>query len=276
MKLKSWSGIPVICLCVFGLIALSSSAADQDASVSESQAEAREILMDMGKFLSQSQRFCVNIRSGYDAIQESGQKVEFGAKRKVIVSRPDRLRIEVEKSNGDRNLSLIDAKNITVSSITQNVYAQAPSPGDLDASIKYLVNDLNMRLPLAMLLLSQLPAELERRVLDIDYVEETNILGTPAHHLAGRTESVDFQIWIKDGAQALPLRIVLTYKNEDGQPQFWAQFTDWNLSPEIADSIFAFIPPDGAKKINFLAKLNELGIKAKKPTEPATPAGEQP
>ena len=268
--------MPVICLCVFGLIALSSPAADQDASVSASQAEAREILMDMGKFLSQAQRFSVNMHSSYDVVQESGQKIEFNDSRKVLVSRPDHLRINVEKSNGNRNLALIDGKNITVSSITQNVYAQTPSPGDLDASIKYLVNDLNMRLPLAMLLLSQLPAELERRVLDIDYVEETNILGTPAHHLAGRTESVDFQIWIKDAEQSLPLRIVLTYKNEDGQPQFWAQFSDWNLSPEITDSLFTFTPPDDAKKINFLAKLNELGIKAEKPIEPATPSGEQP
>src|SRR3989304_3930482 len=220
MKITRWAGMPVICLCVFGLIAVSSPAADQDTSVSESQAEAREILMDMGKFLSQAQRFSVNMYSGYDVVQASGEKIEFNANRKLIVSRPDHLRIDVEKSDGSRNLTLIDGKNITVSSSTQNVYSQTPSPGDLDASIKYLLNDLNMRLPLAMLLLSQLPAALAQRLQGIDYVEETSILGVPAHHLAGRTETVDFQVWVMDDAKPLPLRIVLTYKHEEGQPQF--------------------------------------------------------
>ena len=278
MKIETCSVFPVICLCVISLITPCSFAADQDEGLSDSQAEAREILMDMGKFLSQTQRFSVNIRNGYDVVQESGQKIEFNDKRKVIVSRPDHLRIDVEKSNGNRNLSLIDGKNITVFSITENVYAQAPSPGDLDAAIEYLLKDLHMRLPLAMLLITQLPAELEHRVKNIDYVEETNIFGVPAHHLAGRTETVDFQIWIKNDCNPLPLRIVLTYKNADGQPQFWAQFSDWNLSPEITDSLFTFTPPEGAKKINFLARLNEMGIKAKEPTAPTEEqsAGEQP
>ncbi|MBL0010552.1 MAG: DUF2092 domain-containing protein [Nitrosomonas sp.] len=29
--------------------------------------------------------------------------------------------------------------------------------------------------------------------------------GVPAHHLAGRTETVDYQIWIPDGAKPLLL-----------------------------------------------------------------------
>ena len=45
-----------------------------------------------------------------------------------------------------------------------------------------------MRLPLAVLLLSRAPAELEARVTSIDYVEKMNFDGTPAHHLAARVE----------------------------------------------------------------------------------------
>jgi Predicted periplasmic protein (DUF2092) len=42
---------------------------------------------------------------------------------------------------------------------------------------------------------------------------------------------VDFQLWIADGDQPLPLRAVLTYRREAGQPQFRAQFSDWNFEP---------------------------------------------
>ena len=168
-------------------------------AVAEPQADAEAILMGMAKFLSQAPRFTVSIRGGYDVVQASGQKIEFGYLRKVTVSRPDRLRIEVEQSDGDKKLALFDGKEITVFSTPRNVYAKAPKPGSLDEAITYFIKDLHMRLPLAMLLVRQLPAELDRRTQSLDYVERTNILGVPSHHLAGRTDTVDFQVWVAEG-----------------------------------------------------------------------------
>jgi hypothetical protein len=34
---------------------------------------------------------------GFDAVQDSGQKIEFGETRKVVLRRPDRLRIDATK-----------------------------------------------------------------------------------------------------------------------------------------------------------------------------------
>ena len=39
------------------------------------------ILMGLAEFLSRSQRFNLNVRSSYDAVQPSGQKIEFGDSR---------------------------------------------------------------------------------------------------------------------------------------------------------------------------------------------------
>jgi hypothetical protein len=66
---------------------------------------------------------------------------------------------------------------------------------------------------------------------------------------------VNFQIWIADGDQPLPQRLVLTYPKASGQPQFRAQFIGWNLAPEVPDSLFAFAPPAGANRIPFAAAL---------------------
>jgi hypothetical protein len=232
-------------------------------AAAEPEADAEAILMGMAKFLSQAQHFMVNIRGGYDAVQASGQKLEFGYIRKITVSRPDRLRIEVEQSDGDKNLVLFDGKEITVFSTPRNVYAKAPKPGSLDEAITYFIKGLHMRLPLAMLFVSRLPAELDRRTQSLDYVEKTNVLGVPSHHLAGRMDTVDFQVWVAEGDQPLPLRVVLTYKDAEGEPQFRAQFSDWNLSPEITDSMFAFTPPEGAEKIAFLPQLRAVAAPRK-------------
>ena len=57
-------------------------------AAAEPRADAEAILMGMAKFLSQAQRFTVSIRGGYDAVQASGEKIEFGYLRKVTLADP--------------------------------------------------------------------------------------------------------------------------------------------------------------------------------------------
>jgi hypothetical protein len=247
--------------------------ASPTVAVAETERDAKKILRSMAEFMAKSPRFSVNLSSSYEVLQESGQKIEFGESRKITVSRPNGLRVEVEHSDGDKHLVLYDGKQITTFSPAQNVYAQVSKPGGIDEAITYFLRDLRMRLPLAALLLSRLPAELERRTQALDYVEKNVIDGTPVHHLAARTETVDYQVWIPAGVQPLPLRVVLTYKNAEGQPSFRAQFTDWNLAPEIQDNQFAFTPPEGARKIAFLAQLPQIALES--PTKPGQTGGQK-
>ena len=232
----------------------------ENAQLSEEDAAAKDMLMQMAEFLSKTPQFSVNLKTRYDVLQESGQMIEFGESRKIIVSRPDGLRVEVEQSDGEQHLFQYDGKEITVSSPTQNVYAQASKPGGIDEAVMYFLRDLGMRLPLAMLVTSRLPAEINRRTQSLNYVEKTVIDGIPVHHLAARTETVDYQAWIPEGDQPLPLRIVLTYKNAEGHPAFRAQFSDWNLTPEVKDSLFAFTPSEEIQKIPFLAELPKIAL----------------
>jgi len=224
----------------------------------EPQPDARAIMMQMAEFLSKAQHMSVTVHGAYDALQPEGDKVEWNEVRTVTLSRPDHLRIDSERSDGARSLVLFDGKQITTFDESGQVYAQAAQPGGVDETVVHFVRDLGMRLPLAVLLLGNLPAELQQRVQSVDYVEKTATLGIPAHHLVGRTGTVDFQLWIADGNQPLPVRAVLTYRNDPGQPQFRAEFSDWNLAREPTDSTFTFVPPTGANKIPFAAALAQI------------------
>jgi len=224
-------------------------------AVTESQARAREILARMAQFLAKSQRFSVQMHAGYDAVQPSGQKIEFTETRNVTVSRPNRLRVEGSDSDGVKVITVFTGKEMVLIDHGAGVYVTAPQPGGLDDTVKYFVGELGMRLPLAVLLLSSLPQELQARVESIDYVERTSLHGAPAHHLAARTDSVDFQVWVSDGDKPLPQRVVITYRNADGQPQFRAQLTGWNLSPVVDDATFSAAPPQKAQKIAFAAQV---------------------
>lgn len=228
------------------------------AALTESQQRAREILMQMATFLGGAPRFSVDVASNYDVVQASGQKIEFGEKRSLLVSRPDRLRVETERSDGTRTSALFTGSELVLVDASHKVYASEAQPGDIDQSILHFVSDLGMRFPLAAMLMRRLPLEFERRVRSIDYVERTAIFGTAAHHLAARGDTVDFQVWVRDGPQPLPMRVVLTYREEPGQPEFRAQFSDWNLAPPVTAASFQPQIPAGATKILFAAQLAAL------------------
>ena len=72
-----------------------------------------------------------------------------------------------------------------------------------------------------------------------------------AHHLAVTKKNVDYQIWIQDGPQPLPLRYVVTGKDMRGSPQFTIELRNWQPNAPVPDDSFAFTPPAGAKKVAF-------------------------
>ena len=255
-----WTTVALLAV-VLGLGATPALAAGDApaATAAEQDPEARAILMTMANFLAKAPAFSVTIRNGYDAIQADGQRIEFGGKCRILLQRPDRLRVETERSDGDQGLVVFDGKGITAFKTEDNVFARVEKPGTVDNALIYLVKDLQMTLPMARMFLSDFPQSLEKLVTAISYVEENDLFDVPTDHLAARSAEVDMQIWIAQGEQPLPRRIILTYKNAPGQPQFRADLSDWELSPKVVADSFTFTPPAGAEQVPFLAPVRQKG-----------------
>jgi hypothetical protein len=217
--------------------------------------DGKALLMEMAGKLAQAQQFSVTMHMSYDAVQDSGQKIEFSELRKVIIQRPNNLRVDAQQSDGDQSCLIFDGKTITLFSKKENVYSRTSHPGDVDAAIRYAGGQMGIRIPLARILVTDLPQELKKMVTRVEYVEK-NTLGAPLDHIAVRSKKVDLQVWIAE--DKLPRRIILTYKNAPGQPQFRAEFTDWNLTPKIPAETFKFTPPQGAEKIPTLLPQSQL------------------
>ena len=217
--------------------------------------DGRALFMEMAETLARAQQFSVTMQMRYDAVQDSGQKIEFSELRKVIIQRPNNLRVDARQSDGDQNGLLFDGKTITLFSKTENVYSRTRHPGNVDDAIRYAGGEMGIRIPLARMLVTNLPQELEKMVTKVEYVEK-DTLKEPLDHIAVRSQKVDLQAWI--AADKLPRRIILTYKNAPGQPQFRAEFTDWNLTPKIPTEAFRFTPPKGAEKIPTLLPQSQL------------------
>ena len=72
-------------------------------------------------------------------MQDSGQKIEFGETRQIVLRRPDHLRIDATKRDGSKSVFLFDGKDITVVHPQENVYATVAKPGSVDEAMTYFV-----------------------------------------------------------------------------------------------------------------------------------------
>jgi hypothetical protein len=82
------------------------------------------------------------------------------------------------------------------------------------------------------------------------YLGLHQVNGVKCHHLAFRQDVIDWQIWIEDSDHPVPRKVVITYKEQPGHPQFTAILDKWELSASAPDSAFEFSPPAGAKRID--------------------------
>ena len=211
----------------------------------------------MTNYLASAQRFQTTVRMGFDVLQESGQKIEFNERHRVTIARPDRLRADILKSNGEEGMILFDGQKVTAYNHTLNVFAQSEKAGSIDEVLDYFLYDLDMRLPLALMFMSDFPAQMKARLAQLDFVEVSAVTDVPCVHLAGRTDEIDFEVWIPEMGAPLPVRLTITYRDEKGQPKFWADFENWNLRPAISDADFAFTPPAEAERIPFLVEIDK-------------------
>jgi hypothetical protein len=236
------------------------TAAAPATTSAEQDPEAKAILMKMAEFIAKAPTFSVTLNSNYDSIQEDGQYIEFGEKRNILLQRPDRMRVETQRSDGERGLLLFNGKEITAFKANDNVYARVEKPGSVDDALVYLVRDLQLVLPLARMLHTGFAQQMEKKKLTaIRYVEENTLFDVVTDHLAIRLEGVDMQLWVAQGDEPLPRRVVLTYNNAPGQPQFRGDFFDWSLTPKVTAGSFAFTPPADAEQIPVITRVHNKG-----------------
>jgi hypothetical protein len=240
------------------------------AAPPEVEPEVVEQVRRAAAVLAGATKISLRAESGFDVVQRSGEKIEFGATRRILVRRPDHFFVDAEQRDGSQKRLFFDGHTLSFFDVGAEAYATAPKTGDIDAAIDYLVDELATPVPLSDLLRSDLPERVTSGLLAARLAGEETLAGVPCDHLWLKKPSVDVQLWIERGERPLFRRMVITYRDAPGQPQFWANLSEWSFAPDVSDARFAFRPPKGAEKIPFAPRSTV-------PSAPAKPTtGEQP
>jgi hypothetical protein len=233
-------------------LALPAAAAETEIPAPAVDPEAVAILERAAERLAGAGRVRLRMRTLYDVVQDSGQKLQFGTWDEVTIRRPDRAAATFRRDDGRVRRLWYDGVTLTMYDATENVYGQLPVPETLDEMLDFIEIDIGAPLPLADLFYSDL-SHLGDGASEGSYVGLSLVDEHECDHLAFRGETVDWQVWI-DRETPLFRKVVITYKEIPGTPQFGAFFAEWDFSPEVSDDDFAFTRPDGAERIPTLAR----------------------
>ena len=80
-----------------------------------------------------------------------------------------------------------------------------------------------------------------------------------ANSLAFRKDDVDFQIWVAQGDQPYPCRLVIASSQIHGGPEYSVQIRDWKTGDGVVLDDFGFKKPPDAESIDVKDLKGKLG-----------------
>jgi hypothetical protein len=225
--------------------------ADTTPASTVETAAAISSLERMSVFLASRKAFRFHAEVQYDAVQESGQRIEFGQSREIVVRRPDRLRIDSVDWDGNREIIDYDGRAVWIASPSRRAYSRMDQTGPIEQLLERLASEYDAPTPLAELIGPDLSERISPSIEWGGRVGLVRLDGRLCEQLAFRAKTLDFQLFIEQGDAPLPRRLVIDYREEPGRPQFRASLVDWNLDPELPDAYFRVTPPIGAQRVPF-------------------------
>jgi hypothetical protein len=252
MKTGSWDGLALRATAAAALVGLSAGSA-----VAATNPDADEILQAMSKYLAGTKAFSVSAVIGNEVVTVDGQKLQFIASATAQIERPSHAYIARRGRFADAEI-FYDGKTLTLYGKSANAYAQKDVAGTFDSALNALERGLGINLPGGDLLIADPYATLASNVTSSGYYGIESVAGVKCHHLAFRTPQVDWQLWVKEGNEPLPMKYVITTKWTTAAPQYSVQFSDWNTRPVIAPGRFTFVAPKDAVRLTDVA-VDDMG-----------------
>jgi hypothetical protein len=211
--------------------------------------DARDALARMGKTLSAKQ-FSFQARTLRPYAGPNGELLHIAHTARIIFSRPDRLSVTVTGDDGSVKV-LYDGKTLVLYAVEAKQYVSLPVTGGIDQALDLLEERTGTDFPLADLLSDDPAGAVGSGLTSGGKVGTSTIDGVRCNHFffEQAADDLELELWLEDNEQALPRRLLVTYRSLPGRPIFFAELSDWNFSIQPPDSDFVFQPPPGVTQV---------------------------
>jgi len=210
---------------------------------------AVDALKEMSTYLASLNTAAITSQGSLDVVTNNGQRLQLDGAVNYKFRRPNGFVVDYKSDIKSRRF-MYDGKTFTIYSPQLGFYSQVAAPPTNREVLDLIYDKFGIALPLEDLF----------RWADSDYasriqqfqsayeVGTATIDGVATDHYAFREEGVDWEVWIQQGDQPLPRKLVIVNRLDPAKPTFTSRLT-WNVNPTFADSDFTFVPDANAKRI---------------------------
>lgn len=218
---------------------------DQDAIPSD----GREVLERHVDFLESHDELAVEAFVTYEAVQESGQKLQFNLLQRIALRKPDKLYWRTLRDDATVDTAWFSNGRFTMLKAPDDVWGQVDGPEKISEMVLFLAEEYEVDVPFQDLLAGNArDLWLSEEVTSVTYVGEAWVEGDWTDHVAIRKPGVDIQFWVRKGPDPFLNQLVVVFTEEEAQPQYSARFRKWATTVPDAD-LFEVSLPEGAEKI---------------------------
>jgi hypothetical protein len=211
------------------------------------------VLDRMSNVIGDMESCSFKLNSASDEIDPPYGLIKMFGEYEIYMSGPDKMLLNAHGHKGHREF-IYDGHQLAYYSFDEHNYGIIPSPPTTIKTIDSVNKLYGIEFPAADFFYPAFTDDLIENSDSIRYIGITTIDGKEYFHIMAFAKDVNFQLWITNDAYTLPFRFSIVYKHQEGNPQYLASFSDWNINPRLPASMFVFLPPPGASMIRIMSK----------------------
>jgi hypothetical protein len=211
-------------------------------------AQARAVLKSMSDYIGALGAIETTVDTSLEVVTPEMEKIAFTSTSTLRLNRPGQVRLERKGGFADVEF-LFDGKMMTIRDRGDNLYAQVPATGTVNDLVVGFEEQFGLAVPGADLLLTNSYDVLIAGVLEAKMIGQGVVGGHLCDHVAFRNFDTDWQLWVRQGPEKIPCKMIITSKTVGMAPQYTTHVRSWTSNPKFAPGAFAFKPAAGERKV---------------------------
>ena len=192
------------------------------------------------------------LKTSFDVTDQELGMVKHTGTSDVYMVGPDKMLVHSYGDKGHRGFWYNGAQFVYYS-FDENNYAIVDAPPTIISTIDTINVNYGIEFPAADIFYPTLTDDILDQFDIIAFLGKTVLDGQECLQVMVSNSDISFQYWLSNDAFNLPLKFVIINKNE-GNKQYEATFSNWQLNNDLPAAIFEFMPPPGAHEISIMPR----------------------
>ncbi len=210
------------------------------------------VLDKMADIIGDLESVSFDLNNSIDRINTENNIEKHYSKCSVSFSGPNKLMAKIQGTDGNKGF-WYDGEYLSYYNFDENNYVTLDAPETTLEMIDEMHINYDFQFPAADFFYPNFTDDMMEQFDSIQFLGKKLIGDEECYHIMATNSDLNVQLWISSKTYLLPKHFVMIYKNKSNL-QYEATFSNWNLNPNIPDSVFDFLPPPNAHLISILKK----------------------